>query len=70
MSSARFLLGDILTFRYQVLAVATETKTKEDAQNQKSGKRVSVSLHCMVLAKAFLCFVYIHTSIVISCYVV
>lgn len=29
--------------RYQVLAVATETKTKEEAQNMKSGKRVAVS---------------------------
>lgn len=28
--------------RYQVLAVATETKTKEDAQKLKSGKKVAV----------------------------
>lgn len=30
--------------RYQILAVATETKTKEEAQNLKSGKRVAVSI--------------------------
>lgn len=28
--------------RYQVLAVATDAKTKEESQNIKSGKRVTV----------------------------
>ena len=30
-------------FRYQVLAVATDAKTKEESQNLKSGKKVVVS---------------------------
>lgn len=30
--------------RYQVLAVATDAKTKEESQNIKSGKRVTVRL--------------------------
>ena len=32
----------LVIFRYQVLAVAAETKSKEDAQNLTSGKRVTV----------------------------
>ena len=32
------------TVRYQVLAVASETKTKEESQNIKTGKRVAVSM--------------------------
>ena len=34
--------------RYQVLAVASETKTKEESQNIKTGKRVAVSMTCCV----------------------
>ena len=34
--------------RYQVLAVASETKTKEESQNIKTGKRVAVSMTCYV----------------------
>jgi len=33
----------IVGFRYQVLAVATDAKTKEESQSLKSGKRVAVS---------------------------
>lgn len=32
-------------FRYQVLATAVDAKTKEESQNIKSGKRVTVSIN-------------------------
>lgn len=41
MSIYRYICLSI--YRYQVLAVATEAKTKEESQNIKSGKRVVVS---------------------------
>ena len=38
------LLMLTIHFRYQVLATAVDTKTKEESQNIKSGKRVTVSI--------------------------
>ena len=32
------------SYKYQVLAVATDAKTKEESQNMKSGKKITVSI--------------------------
>lgn len=39
-------LQQVETFRYQALAMATDTKSKEESENIKTGKKVTVRIVC------------------------
>lgn len=45
------------SYKYQVLAVATDAKTKEESQKITSGKRITVSIDCVYFffLSVFLC---------------